>query len=267
MKEQQPSSGCTITLWFLLGIQIAAFVAVTVYHAGKIRDLETRPSNYADVMRDLVNELEKLSHESDVSRRKREVNPVIAELSDQLKRAQPAAQCNVSCAHDVVSLLKAYVNFNNNLPNKRQSEKRQTGTGNNLGDLFRELTEIEIHKLEQYCKDNNKICLPGAKGEPGVAGPSGVGGAPGPKGSKGQTGAAGIAGAAGQKGVTGGRGVKGDTESRGLMGPAGPAGPKGERGIMSPPGPRGPKGAMGVQGIKGDRGFEVGINNVDFVLL
>ena len=119
-------------------------------------------------------------------------------------------------------------------PRAKRSVFGNSKTVVDVGSVF-------VTAIQQICKDDGQLCLPGPKGEAGI---TGAAGAPGVKGMKGSIGRNGLDGSHGVKGLPGKQGPKG---SRGLTGT------KGEKGLF---GPKGEKGNVGIQGIRGANGLK-----------
>lgn len=99
--------------------------------------------------------------------------------------------------------------------------------------LAEELAVAFTKALDQICVSNDKLCLPGPKGEsgaPGWPGQPGVKGEKGVQGTTGRQGPEGIQGSKGNKGEDGVHGERGDPGPKGEVGPMGDKGEKGRKG-------------------------------------
>ncbi|XP_040924637.1 macrophage receptor MARCO-like isoform X2 [Betta splendens] len=103
---------------------------------------------------------------------------------------------------------------------------------------------------------------PGEMGPKGISGPPGPAGPPGPPGNQGPgaKGEPGVAGPRGEKGDTGNFGQKGERGIVGLPGQKGNVGPPGIPGLIGPPGLNGNQGPPGSKGEKGDSGNSPELN-------
>lgn len=125
-------------------------------------------------------------------------------------------------------------------------------------NLDRDVSDVESRIIElETALSNLPSSLKGAKGDPGLQGPSGPEGEKGNPGSRGPIGPMSAKGAPGLQGPTGPKGKMGDPGPQGPTGPTGekgnpgsrgPAGPTGAKGDPGPPGPAGPKGEKGEPG-------------------
>ncbi|KAK3095752.1 hypothetical protein FSP39_018587 [Pinctada imbricata] len=133
-----------------------------------------------------------------------------------------------------------------------------------MAQIFQQLANSEIAIFNKYCGKNSTICLPGLKGDSGVAGQKGDLGIPGIMGPKGEPGIIGAPGQKGSKGdigssgTPGPSGIKGSKGEMGLPGAIGFPGQKGDRGAR---GESGPAGVTGIKGNKGDRG-DMGLQGI-----
>ncbi|XP_048251216.1 hemicentin-2-like [Haliotis rufescens] len=275
MKETS-SQKATACLYIVVGLHLVAFVTVTILQAGRIQNLENQLT-IKTVAEDVLLEVR-----DPRARRSGHGSNDLRETREPSQQGQPGDQISTNLVkQEVIAVLRDLARLMGDHETSRQT---RLTVGSDLGDLFKDLTEAELHQFENYCSNNSKICLPGPKGDQGSAGVKGDAGAmgakgdggvkgepgmPSPPGPKGEPGYTGSPGPKGEQGNDGQSGRKGDIGSKGNMGltglpglkgepgpygPAGPSGPKGEAGARGDPGIAGVKGDPGAPGAKGDTG-------------